>query len=304
MSFSYTVKDELTCEIKSKNKKYACLYGMLMFCKQFDKTRILLQTENDKVAEKFCSLMDYCTRVENVVEVTVILKKNNTLLYTLCVEDTEIIEKIFDIFHIIDENCIHRINLNIISNNIDAFISGAFLSCGSIIDPVKEYHLEFVISLYRLANDFMEILIDSGINVKLIERKGQFVIYLKESESIEDILTLMGSVKSSLELMNIKILKDVRNKANRIANCDTANIEKTVDASSRQIKDIEYIISVKGLSYLSDELQEVAEIRLENPEFSLRDICDIMDSKISRSGINHRFKKISEIANELRSEIH
>ena len=125
-------------------------------------------------------------------------------------------------------------------------------------------------------------------------------MYIKESENIEDVLTFMGASMSSLEIMNVKILKDVRNKANRIANCDSANIEKTIAASYKQIDDIEYIMNPAGFDSLSDELREIAEARMENPDMSLRELGQALTKPISRSGVNHRMRKLSLIAEELR----
>ena len=110
----------------------------------------------------------------------------------------------------------------------------------------------------------------------------------------------MGAMKSTLELMNVKIYKDVRNKVNRVTNCETANIGKTVVASSNQIKDIEWIAEHEGLDYLPDELRQVAELRLDNPELSLSELCEISNTGLTKSGMNHRFKKITEIADNLR----
>lgn len=141
-------------------------------------------------------------------------------------------------------------------------LRGCFLTCSSITDPEKEYHLEFVVLNDRLSDDLLTLMNDIGIHAKATKRKGINIIYLKESENIEDLLTLMGAMKSTLELMNVKIYKDVRNKVNRVTNCETANIGKTVVASSNQIKDIEWIAEHEGLDYLPDELRQVAELRL------------------------------------------
>ena len=175
--------------------------------------------------------------------------------------------------------------------------------CGSMIDPSKEYHLELVVPFKPLAEDLRLLLSELGMHAKLTTRSSNQVLYIKESEQIEDFLTLTGAVKSSLELMDIKILKDVRNKVNRMTNCETANIEKTVVASSSQIRDIEWIIEKKGRHYLPDNLQVVAELRLNNPELSLTELCEVSGLGLSKSGMNHRLKKISEIAKDLKKHM-
>lgn len=303
MSFSYSVKKELCSLINDKEQKYACFYGMLLFCKQFKPDNILFQTENDIVADFFCRLADDLLHSKNVVKVTKTTKKNNIVLYSLSIDKEIHRFKIIYMFKIKDSSAIHRIEWGIITEkNICYFTAGAFLSCGSITEPMKEYHLEMVIPYNELMEDIRVVLQSSGINFKTAERKNSYIMYLKESESIEDFLTLLGATESSIDLMNIKILKDVRNKANRIANCDAANIERTVRASEKQIEDIEYIEKAVGLDYLPVELQNIAEIRLEYPECSLRELGEMLDKPLGRSGANHRLRRISEIAEELRAE--
>ncbi len=301
MSFSYDVKKEL-CRLNSdRDRKYSCLYGMLLFCKKFTPESIVFQTENDMVAKLFSSLVDEVVGGQGCVGMTVTEKKNTSSIYVLNVVKREHIENLIYKYRISSRSLIHRIqNENIGNNNVFSFLAGAFLSCGSIMEPIKEYHLEFVVPYKDLMNDLINILNNMGISVKSTERKGNYVIYMKGSETIEDFLTLTGATLSSINLMNIKIYKDIRNKANRIANCDSANIERTLKASENQIKDIEYIINTAGIDYLPDDLISIAELRLEYPEFSLRELGEALDKPIGRSGVNHRLKKISEIAYELR----
>ncbi|UKI16854.1 MAG: DNA-binding protein WhiA [Ruminococcus sp.] len=180
--------------------------------------------------------------------------------------------------------------------------AGAFISCGSVTEPIKEYHLEFAVPFEELCTDLKKLLERLGIMSKYVERKGLYVLYFKGSEDIEDMLTLMGATKSSIELMNVKILKDVRNKANRIANCDAANIERTLKASEKQIEDIEYIMNTEGLESLTPELRNMAELRLENPDVSLKELGEMLDKPVGRSGANHRLKKLMEIAEQIRED--
>ena len=150
--------------------------------------------------------------------------------------------------------------------------------------------------------DLTELLGEIGFNVKSTERKGNHVIYMKDSEVIEDLITFMGATMSSIELMNVKILKDVRNKANRIANCDAANIDRTLKASDKQIADIEYIADKIGMENMPPDLAEIAEVRLEFPEMSLKELGEELEKPLGRSGVNHRLKRISALAEQLREE--
>ena len=303
MSFSHSVKKELCSIITDKDRKYCCLYGMLLFCKNFTPDSITFQTENQLVCELFCRLTDDVIGGRNIVEVTETKKKNDVTLYSLNSPSEHFREEIIYRYRISSRTLIHRIQReNIDNNSIFAFIAGAFLSCGSITEPIKEYHLEFVVPYYDLTQDLLNLLTEVGINAKYTERKNMYVIYLKGSEAIEDLLTLMGATMSSIDLMNVKIYKDVRNKANRIANCDSANIERTLKASDKQIADIEYIADTIGLENLPADLINIAELRLEFPEMSIRELGENLDKPLGRSGANHRLKRISEIAEALREE--
>ncbi|MBR4095737.1 MAG: DNA-binding protein WhiA [Oscillospiraceae bacterium] len=303
MSFSHSVKKELCSIITDKDRKYCCLYGMLLFCKNFTPDSITFQTENQLVCELFCRLADDVIGGRNIVEVTETKKKNDVTLYSLNISSEHFREEIIYRYRISSRTLIHRIQReNIDNNSIFAFIAGAFLSCGSITEPIKEYHLEFVVPYYDLTQDLLNLLTEVGINAKYTERKNMYVIYLKGSEAIEDLLTLMGATMSSIDLMNVKIYKDVRNKANRIANCDSANIERTLKASDKQIADIEYIADTIGLENLPADLINIAELRMEYPEMSLRELGENLDKPLGRSGANHRLKRISEIAEALREE--
>lgn len=303
MSFSHTVKKELCSVITDKDRKYCCLYGMLLFCRNFSADSIAFQTENGQVGEFFRRLADDVLGGKNIVDQTKTAKKSGGAVYSLTVPEEHWREEIIYRYRISSSALIHRIQEDIIGNSsVYAFIAGAFLSCGSVTEPIKEYHLEFVVPYYDLAQDLIKLLLSVGINAKYTERKNACVIYLKGSEAIEDLLTLMGATMSSIELMNVKIYKDVRNKANRIANCDSANIERTLKASDKQIADIEYIADTIGLENLPEDLINIAEVRMEFPEMSLRELGEALDKPLGRSGANHRLKRISEIADRLREE--
>lgn len=184
--------------------------------------------------------------------------------------------------------------------NTGLFLRGAFIACGIVSDPNKEYHLEFFVGSSEKNAELCRLVSESGMNIKSGTRKGKSLLYTKDSENISDILTFMGAMISSMEIMNAKIYKDLRNNVNRKVNCESANIEKTVSASRKQLEDIEYIEQNVGLGILSEELRRLAEIRRENIDLSLSEIGKVLG--ISRSGVYHRIKRISEIADRLRNE--
>ncbi|MDF2567417.1 MAG: hypothetical protein K0R90_873 [Oscillospiraceae bacterium] len=303
VSFSKQVKNELNNIAPScPHCDHAQAYGMLLFGKGLMNKKITLQTEVKPVVDKYVSLIIELTGT--IVTITCInanIRKGNRL-YIATIEDeldSEMIRRKFG--H--EEN---ELETRLLHQNIkndccmSAFLRGVFMVCGTVIDPQKEYHLEFVVPSLKLTEDLQRLIQSCGIDIKWTTRKGSYVLYLKESEHIEDVITFMGAVHSSLEIMNIKIVKDVRNKVNRVTNCETANIEKTVIASSNQIHDIMLIEKEKGFSWLPDDLKEIAELRLENPDMSLRELGQQLSSHLSRSGVNHRLKRLSKLAEDLK----
>lgn len=184
-----------------------------------------------------------------------------------------------------------------------AYIRGAFLGGGSITNPEKTYHLEFVTHSEEYAQDLCELINSCGLNSKVIQRKNSFIVYIKEGEQIVDILNIMGAHSCLLELENIRIMKEMRNNVNRLVNCETANLSKTVNAAVRQVESIKLIQSKIGLKRLPQNLREIAELRLEYPDESLKELGEMLDPPVGKSGVNHRLRKIEKIAEELRSEI-
>ena len=299
MTFSEKIKSELSVlETKKGCCQKAQSYGMLLFGYSFTSSAIALHTVNKAVADCYADLLVSLTGC--IVTVTEVERDaaHDKTLYLVEVEDENDRLAVLSFFsHQIKEQVLRIQRANFPGACcVRAFLRGCFMVCGSMIDPSKEYHLEFVVPYRQLAVDLQQLLSELGINARLTERSGSQVLYIKESEQIEDFLTLTGAVKSSLQLMEIKIVKDVRNKVNRMTNCETANIEKTVAASSSQVRDIEWIFEKKGKHYLPDSLQLVAELRLANPELSLTELCEVSGLGLSKSGMNHRLKKISEIA--------
>jgi len=181
-----------------------------------------------------------------------------------------------------------------------AYLRGAFLGAGSMNNPSGDYHLEFSSGDRSHAELLKELLAGFGIKAKLVQRKQAYVIYLKGSEAIADTLNVLGSHRSLLEFENTRIVKDMRNRINRQINCENANLDKTVGAGLRQIEDIKLIEEKMGLVKLPDTLRQAAQARLSNPDSSLSDLAEILG--IGRSGVNHRLRRLTEIANDLREK--
>lgn len=298
MSFSDEVKKELCTYINDKDKRFACLYGMLLFSRTLSAERICFQSKSKTASDTFGELFGkvFGSRPE-CRESTA---KNDKVMYIFDITDTELIGKVFEKYHFSADE--RHMGTDIVSTgSLGVFTAGVFLACGSVNDPEKEYHLEFTSPEEDLAHELTALLADIGVTAGLTVRRGQYVVYIKGSESIEDTLTFIGAQQCTLELMNVKIYKDVRNKVNRITNCDSANINKVVNASMKQVEDIRLIASTTGLDILSEELREVAELRLSSTGLSLQDIGDSLSVPISRSGVNHRLKKIAKIADEIRA---
>lgn len=181
-----------------------------------------------------------------------------------------------------------------------AFIRGAFLATGSLTDPEKGYHFEIVCDHAEQADMISKLIRDFAIEPKQIQRKKYFVVYIKDGSMIVDLLNIMGAHVSLMDMENIRILKDMRNSVNRRVNCETANLNKVVHAAVKQMEDIAYIEQIKGLKSLPEHLREIASLRMEEPDTSLVELGKKLNPPIGKSGVNHRLKKISEIAEELR----
>lgn len=299
MSFSSDIKKEL-CDVRelSPQQAEAMLYG-IMYASRMDEGRPLIQTEN-------IDLMNAATELiravfPNVRTGIVRLVKNSGSLYTLKIRSgwEDIAERFGDF------SSISREAVSGGDEESGAFLRGVFVSCGSVTDPNKEYHLELVLPENDRTPALLDFIAEHGMSLKETARGGarskKTVLYAKESELIEDCLTYIGAANHSMEIMQVKIVKDFRNRVNRSVNCENANLDKTVAASNKSTADIEYIFSTMGADWLSPDLRETARLRVENPEMSLSELCGMFPEKISRSGLNHRLKKLSKLAEELRS---
>ena len=181
-----------------------------------------------------------------------------------------------------------------------AFLRGLFLARGSVNDPNKSYQMEIVVSNEYRVDQLIHILNSFGLEPKSFKRRSHFVVYVKDSNSISEIIGILGASNAFMEFENIRIYKDLRNSINREVNCETANISKITEAAAKQINDIKIIEEKKGLKSLSAPLLELATIRLENPDLSLKELGDMVSPPIGKSGVNHRLRRISEIADSLR----
>ena len=182
-----------------------------------------------------------------------------------------------------------------------AYIRGAFLCTGSMSDPGKSYHFEMVCEDEQTAQILKELMAGFFVHAKVILRKQRYIVYLKDSEEIIQILNVMEAHRSLMELENIRIIKDMRNSANRQSNCDSANINKMVRTAARQVDDIRYIEEHFGFEQLPPQLREMAQVRLENPDVSLQELGTYLDPPVGKSGVNHRLRKLKEIAESLRA---
>lgn len=312
MSFSSEVKSELSRHFgKSKHCNIAELSAIINLCGQilFIRNQICLKIQTEKVyiARKYFTLLKKTFNIDSEVLVrnNVRLKKNK--VYILIVKEQDKIEEIFDAIGIEkDFKAEHFLKKHIDSKAVKricckrAFIRGAFLAAGSISDPEKSYHMEFVNQSEDLAEELKELINSFGMDSKVVERKGHSIVYLKEGEQIVDLLNIMEAHISLMELENVRILKDMRNIVNRKVNCETANLGKTVKASVKQRENIKYIMDNMDISRLPENLKETAELRLKYPEASLKELGDMMSPKVGKSGVNHRLRKLNEIANELK----
>ncbi|MBQ7740990.1 MAG: DNA-binding protein WhiA [Eubacterium sp.] len=297
MSFSSKVKNELVKNEYANNCcKKSLLYGMALFSKKFSFDKILFQSENKNTARLFKMLLKELCNIK--CDITVSPSGKN---FYIEIEDKSICSKLMTFFgHSGDERSL-KINFsNFICDAChNAFLAGVFLSCGTVSSPEKDYHMEFIAPFLNLTKSFVTFLREMELEPKLTNRKGYHIIYFKGSEMIEDCLYIMGASASMFEMMNIKIVKEIRNSANRRANCETANIEKTVAAAAPQIAAIMKIKKKKGLKFLSPSLREMAEMRLQNPDVSLSELAEMFNPPISRSGANHRLQRIMKIAEEM-----
>lgn len=311
MSFAAEVKKELTTlEVHREHAKaeLAALIRMNGSISIVNQQIVLnVQTENAAIARRIYSLLKdhYQVRSELLVRRKMKLKKNNVYIVRLkhetrrVLDDLAILEGMMFHSHVSDE-----IMGN--SQKMRSYLRGAFMASGSVNNPeTSRYHLEIYSTYEEHNQDICDMLNYYGLNGRTLERRNGYISYLKGAEHIADFLTLIGATNSMLKFEDVRIVRDMRNSVNRIVNCETANMNKTIDAASKQIENIRFIDERVGLQALPEKLQEIAELRLENPEVSLKELGEMLSTgPISKSGINHRIRKINEFAENLRENFH
>ena len=287
MSFSHEVKTELSKHISSaRHCQLAELAAIMSFAGQYGKVgegqyMVGFQTENEDVVRKGFTLLK---KTYNIEEDAAVSEQQMQDLYCKFGDLEGITDSV-----LIKNTCCQR-----------AFLRGAFLWVGSMSAPEKGYHLEFVCSTQNKAKQLQDVIHGFGIEAKSILRKKYYVVYIKESESIVDLLNVMEAHVALMNLENLRILKGMRNSINRRVNCEAANITKTVNAASRQIEDILFLKDHYGFEKLPDNLRQMAEVRLEYPEATLKELGAYLDPPVGKSGVNHRLRSLSEIAEKNR----
>jgi len=314
MSFSLKVKNEVCRNSELSKDEIAAQLSAIMKSSGtlgFGFNRSItfkIVTENPAIARWiFKNLKDfYDIHTKLLVKKSNSLKKNN--IYMVLIPEEVDVKGLLQELGIIEKDGLFNIHYGVPGEIIKnenckrAYIKGAFLGGGSISNPEKTYHLEFVTHDQDYANELSDLINSYKLNSKVIQRKNSFVIYLKEGEQIVDLLNIIGAHNALLELENIRIMKEMRNNVNRIVNCETANLSKTVNAAVRQVESIKLIESEIGLDRLPKNLKEVAKLRLAFPDESLKELGAMLNPPVGKSGVNHRLRRIEKIADELRKE--
>ena len=313
MSFSARVKEELSHQLsKARHCQIAELAAILSLCGKIhideeDHFSIRIHTENVAVARKYFTLLKNTFNIKADISIrrNAFLKKSRS--YTLLVRDHENALRVLEAVKMVDAQGNVGENLSVVRNLViqnacckKAFIRGAFLAAGSLSDPEKFYHFEIVCASLEKAVQLQNVILTFDIDAKIVVRKKYYVVYIKEGSQIVELLGLMEAHVALMELENIRILKEMRNSVNRKVNCETANINKTVNAAVKQIEDIRLIEQKKGFHNLNEGLAEIAELRLQYPEATLKELGMMLNPQVGKSGVNHRLRKLSEIADELR----
>lgn len=312
MSFSGSVKEELLgCIDNARHCRIAEIAAFLAFDGEIvrlpsGEIDLRVSSENESLVRKYFTLLEKTFTMGNSVSIDDrITKKNNRFVVEL--EEPESAVKILQAVKLLGNDRTPQVldalvNQMVVQRNCcrRAFIRGAFLCAGSISDPEKFYHFEIVCGSKAKAVQLMELIQSFEVDAKIVQRKKYYVVYVKEGAQIVELLGIMGAGVSLMNLENVRILKDMRNTVNRKVNCETANINKTVNAAVKQVEDILYIRDTAGLDSLPENLEEAALLRLEYPQASLKELGALLSTPVGKSGINHRLRKICSIANELR----
>lgn len=306
MSFSGKTKEELA---RIEVGRSCCRLAELAALVRMDgtlqisanhKVNLNVESESAPVARKIFKLakLRLNVPVDIAVRRKLRLKKNNSYLVRVLVNNV-----VLQDLGLIDESLQIRrgIRPELVKHKCcrKAYLRGAFLGGGSINNPEGTYHLEIITNDETHAEHICQLLNSFHLGGKISPRKNWFVVYLKESEHIAEFLTLIGAHRALLEFENVRVLKDMRNQVNRLVNCETANLSKTVDAAMRQVENIRIIEEHLGLDKLDKPLRQLAELRLQHPEVSLKELGDMLIPKVGKSGVNHRMRKLEKIAGDI-----
>ena len=291
MSFSSEIKQELSWQLPSaRHCRLAEISAILSFCSHVEAGtegtgNVRMHTENLAVARKYFTLLKKTFNINMSVSVRQNRKPHGNRSFEITA-----LTDMTAVRHVLIQNpCCRR-----------AYIRGAFLASGSVSDPEKGYHFEIVCADSARAEQLSAMLESFGIEAKITLRKHSYILYVKEGSQIADILNVMEAHVGLMKFENIRILKEMRNSVNRQVNCETANLNKTVSAAVKQIEDIQYIQSTIGFEKLPENLAEIARLRLEQPGMSLKELGQMLTPPVGKSGVNHRLRKLSFIAEELR----
>ena len=298
MSFSGTVKEELSRQISTaRHCRIAETAALLSLCGRFTADGALrMQTENSAVIRKYFTLVQKTFNIETEIAVRENRQMKKGHIYYVEIKDDALIRTVLLGTKLSREQ--NSGGTLVLNNSLltqqtcckRAFIRGAFLASGSISDPEKGYHFEIVCPDERKAGQLQELIRSFGIDAKVVVRKKSHVVYVKEGAQIVDILAVMEANVALMNLENIRILKEMRNTVNRKVNCEMANINKTVSAAVKQIEDIKLIEEKKGFQSLNDGLAEIAELRLQYPEATLKELGMMLNPQVGKSGVNHRLR--------------
>ena len=315
MSFSSTVKEELSRQLTTaRHCQIAEMAAILSLCGRVkisasDHFAIAIHTENLAVARKYFTLLKKTFNINTDVLIRQGLLPARSRTYVVAVREHEDALRVLQAAKLLDANGEIAEDLSLVHNVIvqntccrRAFIRGAFLAAGSISDPEKFYHFEIVCATEPKARQIQSIMATFDIDAKIVIRKRYYVVYIKEGSQIVDILNVMEAHLSLMELENIRILKEMRGNVNRQVNCETANINKTVSAAVKQIEDIEFIRDTVGFESLPDGLAQIAKARLLKPEATLKELGEDLEPPVGKSGVNHRLRKLGEMAEKLREQ--
>lgn len=303
MSFSSDIKAELCkCSNRDCCARAEC-YGMIFFSRSFARDDISVLTESHDVAKAFSSLIKRLYGCRVAISEHGSTRKRYKAYLPAEAERRKVLLSLFGG----DGAGRDRINSDFINKSccMSAFLRGAFLSCGTVSDPEKQYRLEFVMKSNAPAVELYGLLYRRGVNPYMSARDRSVIVYIKKSEDIEDLLTAMDAPRYSLELMSVKVVKEIRNTENRKNNFETANIAKTASASVLQCRAVEKLKRSGRLAELSDELADTARLRIENPDASLSQLLELYNAEggeLTRSGLNHRLAKLIKLSEELTDE--